>query len=318
MGYCNVKVESPKYGEIHFKEIQTIAENVKTMEATAAFGSITVNEIEAVNQRIWHSHFRIKEDTELKLTLQDEVPSLRLLFTLKDNMKFHFNEFGKGIRLKHQFNLLFNPLSDIQYSFRKGKEYAAVVIFLRYFWLQRWKNALPEFSDIIQQVELKIPVFITKPVTAQMRNIIHELMSNRKKTKILVEAKVLELLDLVVEQMDTKQTRTDFIKISPKEMSKIEEAREYLQENIVQPGTIRELSKKIGLNDFKLKRGFKQIVGCTIHQFVEQERMLMATKLLKTDKPVNKIAIQIGFKSYSHFAKVFKKYFGYSARSVRR
>ena len=61
---------------------------------------------------------------------------------------------------------------------------------------------------------------------------------------------------------------------------KINLAREILLEHIGEPLTIRELSRKVAINECYLKKGFKELFGTTIFDFYQGQRMEHARYLL--------------------------------------
>ena len=85
------------------------------------------------------------------------------------------------------------------------------------------------------------------------------------------------------------------------------------------PCTLVELSHKVGINDFKLKKGFKQLYGTTVYEFLVDARMEKAKLLLlETETSIHEIAFVTGYKNLSSFITAFKKKMGYSPGSYKR
>jgi AraC-like DNA-binding protein len=77
------------------------------------------------------------------------------------------------------------------------------------------------------------------------------------------------------------------------------------------PPSIIELSRRVGLNDFKLKIGFKAIYGTTVYGLLRDERLEKARLLLEMNSMnVGEVAYSVGYSNPSHFANAFKKKFG--------
>jgi AraC family transcriptional regulator, transcriptional activator of the genes for pyochelin and ferripyochelin receptors len=53
-----------------------------------------------------------------------------------------------------------------------------------------------------------------------------------------------------------------------------------MQQQFMAPPSLLELSRQIGLNDYKLKLGFKQLFGNTVFGYVWEQRMQQARFLL--------------------------------------
>lgn len=92
---------------------------------------------------------------------------------------------------------------------------------------------------------------------------------------------------------------------------KIVKAREILIQHIGEPITIKELSRKVAINECYLKKGFKELFGSTIFEFYQSQRMEHA-KYLLYDKglSVTDVSMMLGYSSISHFSTAFKKHTG--------
>lgn len=92
---------------------------------------------------------------------------------------------------------------------------------------------------------------------------------------------------------------------------KIVKAREILIQHIGEPITIKELSRKVAINECYLKKGFKELFGTTIFEFYQSQRMEHA-KYLLYDKglSVTDVSMMLGYSSISHFSTAFKKHTG--------
>ncbi|UAY52312.1 helix-turn-helix domain-containing protein [Ferruginibacter albus] len=92
---------------------------------------------------------------------------------------------------------------------------------------------------------------------------------------------------------------------------KITKAREVLLQHIGEPLTIKELSRKVAINECYLKKGFKEMFGTTIFDFYQSQRMEHA-KYLLYDKglSVTEVSLMLGYSSISHFSTAFKKHTG--------
>ncbi len=95
------------------------------------------------------------------------------------------------------------------------------------------------------------------------------------------------------------------------EREKIQGARLLVEQYIDQPFTIKELARKVAMNECYLKKGFKTIVGRTIHEYQQELRIEKAKKLLQQDgRSVTDVANSLGYSSISHFSTAFKRITG--------
>lgn len=88
-------------------------------------------------------------------------------------------------------------------------------------------------------------------------------------------------------------------------------ARDVILSNLKNPPTIPELAKLVGINQQKLKKGFKVLFGTTINRFLIKKRMETAKILLAhKNSSVKDVALEVGYNSPSHFSTKFKEQFG--------
>lgn len=92
---------------------------------------------------------------------------------------------------------------------------------------------------------------------------------------------------------------------------KIVKAREILLQHIGEPITIKELSRKVAINECYLKKGFKELFGTTVFDFYQSQRMEHARYLLyEKGLSVTEVSMLLGYSSISHFSTAFKKHTG--------
>lgn len=92
---------------------------------------------------------------------------------------------------------------------------------------------------------------------------------------------------------------------------KISKAREVLIQHIGEPITIKELSRKVAINECYLKKGFKEMFGTTVFDFYQSQRMEHAKYLLyEKGLTVTEVSMMLGYSSISHFSTAFKKHTG--------
>lgn len=95
------------------------------------------------------------------------------------------------------------------------------------------------------------------------------------------------------------------------EREKILAACGIIAQNMDNPLTIRELSRRVAINECYLKKGFKAMTGKTIHEYQQELRITKAKELLKIQgQSVTDVAMQLGFSSISHFSTAFKRVTG--------
>ncbi|MBB4802123.1 AraC-like DNA-binding protein [Flavobacterium nitrogenifigens] len=98
--------------------------------------------------------------------------------------------------------------------------------------------------------------------------------------------------------------------------TKIEHARIFLEKNYKKNPTIKQVSRTVLLNEFKLKSGFKEVYRQTMHSYITELRMEHARKLLMQESAVNEVSALLGYKNVSHFISSFRKHFGVTPKQL--
>lgn len=97
------------------------------------------------------------------------------------------------------------------------------------------------------------------------------------------------------------------------------EARQRLDAAPARAWTIRALAREVGLNEKKLKQGFRRQFGDTVHGYLTAARMAEARRLLASgDLSVTDVCLKIGYANPSHFALQFRRAHGVTPRQALR
>ncbi len=158
-------------------------------------------------------------------------------------------------------------------------------------------------------------------VTPEMRSVIEELITCKRTgvlKKMFLEAKVLKLLMLQLEQYELLSRKEDLKYVREYDVDKIHLAKTILDNSISASISVIELAHRVGLNDFKLKRGFKEIFKTTVYNYLYELRMQEAKRLLlNTDQSVNEIAAYCSYEFVQSFIKAFKRKYGIPPEKFR-
>jgi AraC family transcriptional regulator len=121
---------------------------------------------------------------------------------------------------------------------------------------------------------------------------------------------LLYSLECMIGDKDIESFQCKFLS-NDADREKIIRSREILLQHIGEPITIRELSRKVAINECYLKKGFKELFGTTIFDFYQSQRMEHARYLLyEKGLSVTDVSMMLGYSSISHFSTAFKKHTG--------
>lgn len=127
--------------------------------------------------------------------------------------------------------------------------------------------------------------------------------------QLFLETKSTELLLLQVQALMNIDTFAS--KLRTRDIACLHEAKLYIERNYQAPCSIIDLAKIVGINQTKLKSGFKELFGTTVFGYVRELQMQEARRLLLEEKCyVSEVADQVGYKQPQHFTAAFKRRFG--------
>ncbi|MEM9837230.1 MAG: AraC family transcriptional regulator [Bacteroidota bacterium] len=93
---------------------------------------------------------------------------------------------------------------------------------------------------------------------------------------------------------------------------------DYIRKNLDQKLTIKSLSKKVYMSESNFHRVFKNELGVSPIDFINNERIKLATSLLKNPKnKIKDVYLECGFNSRSYFIRMFKKHMQRSPKAYQ-
>jgi AraC-like DNA-binding protein len=104
------------------------------------------------------------------------------------------------------------------------------------------------------------------------------------------------------------------------DLENLRKAERHIMDNLDMPlPSIRELAHFCNTNEYKFKKGFKELFGMTAFQYQKHERLRKAHILIEhSNKTILAIAKTVGFKKGNHFTREFKKRYGYTPSQLRK
>ena len=149
-------------------------------------------------------------------------------------------------------------------------------------------------------------------ITPRMQLLIAAIL-NCKEPKpmqnLLIQSHVLELVALELGQFRGAAIGNQEIALD--DLEKLHRLKLYIDTNYLESHSLDSLSRLFMLNEFKVKKGFKQLYGTTVFAYIKEMRMQHAARLLQdTTATMDEIAFAVGYEHAHHFTAAFKKYFG--------
>lgn len=201
---------------------------------------------------------------------------------------------------------------NISSSFKANEKNCFVTIQLSKDWLQTEDQhaSLDFILDPFWQ-----GVYNSGQASQLMLSVAHEIVAMSQQDRFqyqLISSKALQLwshqIKLLERLSNSSQTNQ---RLKAQDIAAIHQAAAILVAEIDQPPSLLQLAHRVCINDNKLKKGFKQIYGMTAFSYLQQQRLEKAKSLLtQHDLKISEVASMVGFKSTSHFSKIFRLKFG--------
>ena len=284
-------------------------------------GQVLVQELRSDHYILRYNIFRFIE----KISLHSKVvkQGLHTRFMLKNNVQ-HYVKDAQRIDLREgQYTMIWSSQAESLSRFEKNTEYKTLDIFYSPSILQQLASYFPELETVIS-MEPGHPLLLadTRRIAPAMKDIIREIMEcsfDPAISQFYFDCKVREFLYLLLNDTYNNDLSAS-LRLSSFDTEAIQEARRILLQDISKkPMTIPELSKKVSVNEFKLKKGFRELFGTSIFECLTEARMEKARELLlSTDLPIKAICIHAGYARITNFITAFRRRYGYTPGSLRR
>ncbi|WP_293789337.1 AraC family transcriptional regulator [uncultured Pedobacter sp.] len=124
------------------------------------------------------------------------------------------------------------------------------------------------------------------------------------------KVKAMELLFYLFESLKKRESAEN-LKLNAKEIQAVYNVRDRIVSSLSNFNTIAELKQIAGMNEFKLRKIFKQVFGMGVYDYYQHLRMKEAARLLREEKlSVSEAGYEMGFENLGHFTRVFEKHIG--------
>ncbi len=157
------------------------------------------------------------------------------------------------------------------------------------------------------------PFYICTPINPRAYMVLQQLFTcpcQGPVKRLYLEAKAMELVALQMETMTGSSCKKS-MPLTRQDRERIYAARDILLNNLDHLPSLAELAQKSGLNQTKLKKGFREVFHTTVIGCVNEYRLDQSRKLLEQGElTVSEVAYQLGFYDPTHFIRHFKARFG--------
>lgn len=104
-----------------------------------------------------------------------------------------------------------------------------------------------------------------------------------------------------------------------KSLEKMKLILKYIENNYMNRITIAEVAGEVGLSQSHFMKYFKNTMGTSFIDYLNEYRLTMASRLLlSSDSTILNIAVEVGFDNLSYFNRTFKRRFGQTPSAYRK
>ncbi|QZY57421.1 helix-turn-helix domain-containing protein [Crassaminicella profunda] len=220
---------------------------------------------------------------------------------------------GKEYTFKKDDICIYNTLNKLDYFKFKYRNCKAMSIHMNFNSIKNAMNSiwedeiLRDWQENINNI-FKENILIVEKASYDLRKIAQEIdtiSSNNMMGYMKLKLKTIEFLATFLEE----KSKENFKNIKNKEVQIITKAKEIINENIENTPSVKELANQLNTSVYKLQKGFKDITGDTVYEYIKKAKIEKAKYLLKNSNlSILEIANEIGYENPSKFANVFKRY----------
>jgi AraC-like DNA-binding protein len=166
-------------------------------------------------------------------------------------------------------------------------------------------------------------MFESLPVTSRMAAAVSDVVSTPflgSLRRLYVESKAIEVVSGAFHALtQTEEPGNGRLRLNQRDIERLHAVRGIIERDFADPPPIVELARRAGLNQQKLKCGFKLLFGMTVFECYQGKRLAVAADLLETQgASVTEAALAAGYEYPSNFAIAFKRRYGVQPKQLRK
>ena len=251
------------------------------------------------------------------------------LFHLKDkngtNIDYHYHEFCKLLMLRsgsggytvdgQRYSLdtgdivLIGSQCVHRPEFEHGSLYERVIIYISPEFLQQQSTPDCPLLDIFNGEHGHVLHLHQPDILWNLSDALEQELSKDEYGRVILSNGLL--LRLLIEiARGIRNPETTFAKPIVPSDSRILEILRYIDAHLTEELSIDILAEEFFISKFHMMRLFKQETGRSIHDYLQERRLLFARDLIRQGVSATDSCFQSGFRSYSSFTRAYAKHFG--------
>lgn len=251
---------------------------------------------------------------------------VRMHFGLKGDYRFSHRQLNRSFDLiGGHHNILFSNGFDMEVT-NKTKEIETFGIqftkdlFTRY--AMSGNRQLEKFCENV----LKGDAVILSPQWGAMNPaieaVIAEVIANtyaEPLQELFLFSKAIELMVLCAESCTTAAGDKEVYIKTKQDKERLIAVRDLINQRLEAPPGLPEIARSVGLNEYKLKRGFREMFSYSVFGYLADQRLNLAKRyLLDTNQTAAEISGSLGYATPQHFNNAFRNKFMMTPMQMRK
>ena len=292
----------------------------KSIWGTAGFGNFLIQTSAVNGFSTLYGIFNIEED--VSLNLYTFAPQLWGNIVLQGAFEQNIRELGNFSLQADQFHIFYTPVYNSVIHFTKKFQYILLTISYPVEFMLSILDFYPGFEVFRNGVALMKPVVLTREAVytnTEIQDLIYTIL--HPPASVTAETYYVhirkELLSLLL--MQASESQKVYLRIPTEQFESIYAAKELIEQNLRSHFPIAQIARKSGINEQKLKKGFKELFGCGLYAYRQSQILhISKTRIEQTKRPIKQIASMAGYRSANNFSVAFKKKFGLTPSALRK
>lgn len=163
------------------------------------------------------------------------------------------------------------------------------------------------------------PRMITsRPCTPATNSLARAMMENVRSTAGVGRLRLhIQALSLLAGELEAFEPMNREPVLGDEDIVRLERARALMESQLDQPLTVAWIARSVGINEHKLKAGFRQHFNTSPCRLLFELRMFRAKELLEQTRcQVAQAAWRVGYRHPANFSAAFTRFFGRTPKSV--
>lgn len=233
-----------------------------------------------------------------------------------EHIELHYVLDGQGVFICNQKpyhvdkgSLFIINSNELHEGTSRGDNMDALVIIFK---IDAFSREVADFNAIFQSL-----IKGDASIRELMEELYREELDKQFGYKLAMKGKIYELITYLLRNY-VAENLTDRENLKrTQSLTRLNTVLQYVQDNYTESITIAQLADLIHLSEYRFCHLFKESVGKSPLNYINEVRLKNAHRLLETrEMTISEVATTVGFQDYNNFGRLFRKYYGYAPSHV--